>query len=318
MNCSKCGRPNPPGAGFCMHCGQPLVVVPAPQAAAPGPMPPYGASAVPLGAFDAQRKRNAMIATAAGLAALAAAGLLGARALGLIHLGGSLPGDALRLNAATGPPVLQKPASEGPPVLQAAAVGMPKDVEDWLKHLQETERRKRILTQRQTTELMGLKSVMELGVSSAAQVQQLSDPDQIMDKMPDQQALRNTIDDEKPAWYRLNDYFLSVPAPVECQTIQQNYSVGLCQIGDTMEDIAKIVDSINPASANLNNDVKAGTKDAYQIQQTHRETVDDSFKKALFGVDEVCKKYNRNRWFDIDVSGGGSGILGDFVGGSGG
>lgn len=280
---------------------------------------PGAGGAASMGAFDAQRKRNTAIALGSGLAALAAAAFLGARAMGLIHLGDKLPGDdALRLTASTGPGVLGKVASQAPPVLQKPEVGMPKDVEDWLNHLQETERRKRILTQRQMTELMSLKSVMELGVGSAADVQDLTNPDSIMDKTPDQKALRDTIDEMKPAWYRLNDFLLSVPAPVECQTIEQNYSVGLCQLGDTMEDVEKIVDSLDPTTPNLNGDVKAGVKDAYQIQQTHRQTVDDSFKKALYGVDEVCGKYHKQRWFDIDVSGGGSSILGDFMGGGGG
>ena len=304
MNCTRCGKANPAGAAFCMQCGQPLSAArPAAQPMTAQPMP--AAPVLAAGAFDAQRKRNTAIAIGAGFAALIAAAILGAGALGLLKVPGRLPqGGQLMAAGALPPPVLQKPAQ-----------GMPQDVEDWLKHLQETERRKRVLTSRQYAELSQMPAMMQLGVSSAAQVDQLSDPDQMLDKTPQNQSLQDTIADDKPAWYRLNDFFMSKPAPAECVTIQQNYSLGLCQIGDTMGDIGKIVDSLNPMSPNLNSDVKSSKQDVYQIEQTHRETIDESFKKALYGVDDVCKKYGKTRWFDIDASGGGSDILGDYMGG---
>lgn len=304
-----------------MHCGQPLVAAPVPMM----PQGPVGQAAfgavgsASMTAFDAQRKRNTAIGVGAGAIALIASALIGARAMGLIRLGDKIGGDdALKLTTSSGPSTIKKVMSQGPPVLQKQEVGMPQDVEDWLNHLKETERRKRILTQRQYTEFSQMPAMMQLGVTSPAQVQQLTDPDSIMDKTPDNQALQDMVSDAKPAWYRLNDFFLSVKAPAECETIAENYSTGLCQIGDTMADIAKIVDSVDPSSANLNSDIQAGKKDVYEIQQTHRETVDQSFKKALYGVDDVCEKYHRKRWFDIDTSGGGSSILGEYMGGGGG
>jgi hypothetical protein len=290
-----------------MHCGQPLM---APQAPVAMPRGPLGPAAMPMNmssAFDAQRRRNAMIAGGIGTAALVAAVLIGASATGLLKIGAHLPTtDATAKKLNIGPPVLAKVAQ---------SQGMPKDVEDWLKHLEETERRKIILTKRQYTELSAMPAMMQLGVTTPEDVQELTDPDKVLDKTPDNEALQKTVSDLRPAWYRLNDFFLSMPAPSECKTIEANYSEGLSQVGDTMGDIAKIVDSVNPMSADLNNDVKKGKQDVYEIQQTHRETIDEAFKKTLFGVDEVCKKYGRTRWFDIDTSGGGSDILGKFMGG---
>jgi hypothetical protein len=284
-----------------MQCGQPL--------ASP---PLAGAPSVPLapamGAFDAQHKKNNALAIGAGLLALVAATVMGAGALGLLKLPGQLPGGHQLMATATLPK----------PVLQKQAIGMPQDVEDWLNHLKETERRKRLLTSRQYTEFSQMPAMMQLGVTTPEQVQKLTDPDQTLDTTPQNDALQDLVANAKPAWYRLNDFFMSKTAPPECVTIQQNYSLGLCQIGDTMSDLANVVKSIDPTSANLNSDVQSGKQDVYQIQQTHRETIDDSFKKALYGVDDVCKKYGKTRWFDIDASGGGSGILGDYVGGSGG
>ncbi len=310
MNCSKCGKPNPAGGAFCMHCGQALAMAPAAQFTPRPTGMPAGSVAAPIGlasAFDEQRKRKAMIAAGLGAAGLVAAVLIGATATGLLKLGGHLPStNNIAKKLSLGPPVLAKTAEKQ---------GMPKDVEDWLKHLEETERRKRLLTSRQYTEFSQLPAIMQLGISTPEQVNQLTDPDKVLDKTPDNELMQQTVNEAKPAWYRLNEFFMSVPAPEECKTIQANYSLGLSQIGDTMGDIAKIVDSVNPMSPDLNNDIKAGKQDVYEIQQTHRQTIDESFKKALFGVDDVCKKYSKSRWFDIDTSGGGSDILGKFMGG---
>lgn len=295
-----------------MHCGASL----APTA------PPTTAVATGVGSnslqssFDAQRRRNKVIFAVVGLAAAAAAVLIGLRAAGLLGATDSQGrGDVLTAKGTMPGAVLQAKGTRPDPVLQRGEVAMPADVEAWLKHLEETERRKVLLTRRQTTEFSAMLQMMNVGAFTRQDVEDLTDPDKFMDKTPGQEKVRDIVNGAKDDWLRLDEYFNSRRPPEECRTIAVNYSTGLKELAGNMEDIAAVVDSLNPMSPDLNHDVQAGKEDVYEVGQRHRASVDESFKKALFGVDEVCRKYKKRRWFDIDTSGGGTNILGSFVGG---
>jgi hypothetical protein len=201
------------------------------------------------------------------------------------------------------------------PLPAPATKGMPDDVKQWLDHLQETEKRKVALTNQQLSEFTAMATEMQTGVGSAAQVQQLEDPDApSKTTTPQNDSFQDLVSNAKPAWYHLNDFFLSVPAPPECQAIQQSYSRGLSQMGDQMGDLAGIVNGVNPMSTSVRDDAAKSEDEAKEIGTDHPKSIDDSFQSALDGVDKECGKYGVKRWFDIDVHGGSSGMLGSFSG----
>lgn len=282
-----------------MHCGQPLAPAQAPAAAAPanpGPVPGMFA--------DARNAKRKSLATAAVVAiVLLLAAILGLKASGLLRLGSTSPDiatlkasgansnqDSLKAEASLPMPTLHKEAKTDKPLT------MPKDVEDWLKHLERIERKKCELTLQQIANLKVFQqelSVLGPGIGSM-------DPyDQTIDGGQDpQHVVKGKFADLRPQWNDLIKEFNSVPPPEECKPLADDYFHALNEIPAETADIMDVLNQVtgNPQQALVS---------AEKLKNRSFAEIDKPFQQADQRLQAICDKYGKSKWFNIktDVAG---------------
>lgn len=236
--------------------------------------------------------------------------LLGGGAL--LKLGGSPSPVSLNAKGVANTPVMSVRGAEAPPVLAqgATSIAMPADVRDWLEHLAKVEQEKRRISHEQEIEMTSVVGqLMGTGVSSVAEVNNLSDPNGDISKSPHNDIMQSMTDRFKKKWYDLSAMLDSKPAPAECEEIRVSYDQALNQMGGAMSDLAAIVDSLDVSKGDANASIGDKRGQAEQIGRDHSAVIDENFKKADVGVQTICDKYKTSKWFSIDTNGSGANIL---------
>lgn len=246
-------------------------------------------------------------------------------------------GAYLKLSASTGKPslevkangpapALQLPAHMEPPALEKTASRpvMPADVEAWLKHLEECEKRKVEIAGDQTAEAMVLIPKMQAlgaGMGMMDPIDQSSDNPG--DKDPGSYA-KGKVEDFRPRWDELIQFFNSVPPPEECKPLAADYERALGEVPGMMGDIGDVLNTVS-------SDPSAALQKMKKIQGGSYGDIDRYFARSDQKLGTICQKYDHSKWFNIktDVSGstplsafgnlgGGPGVgaLGGSVGGN--
>ena len=287
-----------------MHCGQPVA-----QAAPVMPRPtqpnvPSGSyQANTLGnAFDAQRKQKTTMAVVLGLLVAAFAIFFGIRAAGQLKLGAQQPLDPKLVAQGTLPSkMLEKEGNTGAPTLGKVAEKpvMPKDVEDWLKHLEKCEHQKEEISLKQEADLKIFQA--KLGVLGAGvdEVDLMGKTDE--DGQSPQKVTEGKFRDMKPEWEKLISFFNSYPPPEECKSLASDYNLGLNGIPDMTGDISDILNGLTDGK-----DVHDAL-DKVSKMKNQSYKIDRYFGQADLRLNDICQKYEKHKWFNIktDISGGG-------------
>lgn len=293
-----------------MHCGQSIADPKVPNQVLNGTR--AGSMAVQL---DEQLKRRslwvtAVIAVVAVLAlffAMKASGILGASGRtannkSLEAQGATPGGKLLTAEGSTPGGVLMTPGKTGGGVLEKGGQGrepMPKDVFDWLKHLEECERRKTVIAGDQTAEMslwMQKNSVLGAGMGMMDPYDQATNDE---GKDPATYT-KGKILDLRPAWADLVRYFRSYPPPAECRPIANDFDGAMTEIPGMMGDLGDI---LNGAMTGPDDAMKKLKK----LQNTSYGDVDRYFARCDQKLTAICAKYGVNKWFNVkqDVMSGG-------------
>jgi len=294
----------------------------------PGPAPggyfqPSGASRFTNAPYI-PKKKTAWPYYTAGAILLLLLVLFGLNAAGILKLGGKAPSD-LAVGSQTPNPNLKVPGSQVDPSLVASASlpvpqvkipaeappQMPKDVFDWLKHLQRCESVKQQLTSSQEMKLETVLAQVKGagGLTSAADVDRMTDPDTSLQQAPGSDLINGVTKQMQADWLALTQRFDSWPPPAECKPIAAAYDTGLNEIQASTADIVKILNDINTTSPDLTGDIQKAIKSEKDISANHKAGVDDQFTQTDNLVQQICSKYSVSKWFSIDSHGGSGSIF---------
>lgn len=269
--------------------------------------------------YSAQSKENKWYFSI-GLALLGVAlmfGLLGAGLLGSAKKGSMAVTQSFGKQA---PPMTQAGAGDGAMAAAGASDGsvtqapvetktMPKDVLDWLKHLERIERLRKSMSGEQIADLM-VQFTMLQGVGATEEVVKgllQDDPD--VENMTPANEIGKRADENKAKWEDLIKDFDSLPPPPSCVTIRNAYSQCL---GETKAMIGEVLGAIGSASE----DPRAAVDSLMALKGKSTSRIDTAGKQTDELVQQVCSKYEVRKWFSIsgDVGGGIGGILGGLGG----
>lgn len=280
MFCPRCGSQLVPGAAFCAKCGQAIAQTAGEPRRQAIPTQPAGDSSKKLW-FG-----------------------LGGAVLGILLLLLVLKfAGVFNQQAETAAPVLAK--KETPPAAATQkiaeipeAIKMPKDVEDWLKHLERIENKKREITVKQMAQMSAFGTMLKTTGPAISEVVPGATPEQ-----EPHQVVQDKLKELKPLWEALIQSYQSVPPPAECQPIADDYYKGLSEIPGMMADITEIL-------GNAGNDPSAMLEKAQYLQKRSSISVDAPMMNADLGVQKICDKYKTTKWFKIgDV---GTGLFSQF------
>ena len=176
---------------------------------------------------------------------------------------------------------------------------MPKDVEDWLKHLEKCEREKVTISGDQMAEALVLMQKMQaLGAGMGLMDPYDQSQDGHEDKDPGTYA-KGKVMDFRPRWQGLVDYFNSYPPPEECKPLASDFNRALSEVPGMMGDIGDILNSVS-------NDPSAALQQMNKFKGGSYGDIDRYFARADVKLSDICKRYEHNKWFNIkaDVQGG--------------
>jgi hypothetical protein len=300
MYCPKCGKGAQPGAGFCMHCGQPLTGSAPIAQVAVGPAPAFPNPKA------GQSKKLTWIAVGTALAMVLAL-LIGLQATGLLEIGARNPKvAALRAEGKTDqvPLLRAEGTAPGGQSLGATAekIAMPDDVRRWLEHLEKIEKRKNELSMQQLSQMAVLMKQMQVLGPSMGILNELEGEDG-GDLGPSSTA-KDSFDSLRPEWNQLIADYRSLPPPDECRPIADDYYRAISEIPGMNADLASVLSGVeaDPAKA---------LESAMRLQNTSANVIDKNLGSADSKVGDICRKYETRKWFDIKTDVGG-GLMGKF------
>jgi hypothetical protein len=227
-------------------------------------------------------------------------------------MGGSKP--ALNQQGASQPilPQTQNPApvfmqeAQPAPITPQEAKRMPQDILDWLKHLEETERRRRSISNSQMGQLAVQMAYLSLGAGKDALQGLLNgDPDALENKEP-MQDLAKDAGAKRQEWSDLNAFFKSYPPPDSCVPIYNSYSTVLQETGAMMLEVLEAL-----SSAQENPEAAIGALNGMKGDSSSR--IDVPAHETDRGVQQICDEYETRKWFSIS-SDFGSGLMGQMGG----
>ncbi|MBX3111843.1 MAG: hypothetical protein KF857_07525 [Fimbriimonadaceae bacterium] len=259
---------------------------------------------VPTDPYGAQASKSKLWLVGGIIVLVAMVGFgLGA---GIFRLGGR--GNAtLGADARQGPPILAATGAPPPQVLPAegnttpvlpADNLMPKDVLDWLKHLEETERRRKALATSQIGPLMA--DIMRQSVGGGSNpMKSLFGEDGPDVESPPTQGLTESVEKIHSDWQDLDNFFQSVPPPAECAPTQAQYSRSL---GETQAMMTELAEAIGKASESPD----AALSALKGMQGKSKDRIDAADQACDRLVQQICDKYKTRKWFSIasDIAGG--------------
>jgi hypothetical protein len=308
MICPKCSKDNPPGSRFCAGCGAPLsterTLDAPPQAARPavGQPPPRVETARPVRTVPAAPVKTGMstgtkvLIAALGVAVLALLAFIAWKLgpwqaaakegeTGVLQAEGGQPGTGV-LQAQGGQPDTGVLQAEGKPPNEP--IVMPPEIEDWLKHLERTEKQRVALTKDAVSSL--LIDLAKLQVTGGAE-----NLERIMageDPIPPGEELGAKTDEMRRDWYNLTEFFRSKPPPPSCRKLANTYDGVLVETGLSML-------SISEALASASNDPEGAISKLQRQRGDSREKIDLPAASADTQVAEICRQYNKDKWFVI-------------------
>lgn len=239
-------------------------------------------------------------------------------------MGGSKPALNQQANAQPILPQTQEPApvfmqeAQPAPITPQEAKRMPQDILDWLKHLEETERRYRAHVQ-------GLNSSMAIDGLFGATTQGLSpeqfsglaegDLDQLGQSGASQAGSKSVAAHEAKA-EEIIAFFRSKTPPTECVPIYQTYMTSMNEINSMMADFRSLFDQIkqgNDGSQDAIDSLKGRITELQEISNDNRSRADAPRRETDDLVRRICDKYETRKWFTItgDIGGGIAGALTD-------
>ena len=299
--CPRCGGQLPANARFCMNCGQPLA--PTPAAATGDPC----ATSVALPAPN----RNAMLWWILGGLLAVSAIVFGLSAAGVLKLRSpDASGPVLARNQDPSNSILPVPARDSDSILPATTPEqkrMPKDVRDWLEHLEKIEKQKQAIVAEQMDDLAVSMSGIQQKVLGMA-TEGLTDPESTGDPsavVGDILPVEKISKEWKDLRARFNDYPPGVPA--ECKELHDQFDGALMQVPGMVSDINAIAGNL------FDPEKREKIRDLREIQKSNDEFIDKPLRKSDRLLGDICDKYDERKWFEIKVDGGG-GIMSMFGG----
>lgn len=291
MNCPRCAKALPPGAAFCMHCGQPIAAAPGP-AGAPLPAPATGKKTT-LWAFLIAALM--LIAVLGGLFASGAL-TLGSkqRTGGELTASGSTPGGGLQAEGSTPGGNLGAMGTAPDPGLSSERGKriMPDDVRRWLEHLERIERLREEVSTDNLSAAIQMMTSLQLGDTLGNIEALLNAEESGTEPQSPAQTTRIDIESMERKWVDLeNDYF-SLRAPLECQPLANRYATVLQETRGMILDIVKQIDrSTEDRQGALNALMGMRGKSGSRIGGPARDS-----DTMLY---EICNKYDTRKWFSI-------------------
>ena len=282
----------------------------------PGQQPPRSAPSI-ADDFAAQKKKQTQAVIIGGVLAIIAAAIFGLFASGALRFGATSPqGDALQAKGTPPDPgALQLKATPPDPSLQKTATAppapaeMPNDVYNWLKHLEECERRKNEIHGDQLAEMqVFIQKSSALGSGMGLMNPYDQSEEGAEDKSPDEYTKGKMLN-LRPRWDELIQFYYAYPPPAECQPLASDFGQALNEIPGMTSDIGAILNDVasNPDKA---------LQSAMKMEKSSYGSIDRYFARADEKLSQICNKYNRHKWFNIASDTGSSGILGKTLGGS--
>jgi hypothetical protein len=254
-------------------------------------------------AADVRRKQTTMMIVIGVLLAIVAA-IVGLSAAGVLRFGRETPktGTLQAKGVIPDNRIMAKPSVAPTPVLEKGGERpeMPADVEAWLKHLQEVERRKVALTGDQMAEVtvfMQKNSVLGAGMGLMNPYDQAEGSDE--DKEPSTYT-KSKILDLRPQWDDLITFYYSVPPPEECKPLADDYGRAINEIPGMMGDLGEMMNGVA-------NDPQTALQQAKKMQNGSYDGIDRYFARSDQKLGDICTKYQKSKWFNIatDVAAGG-------------
>lgn len=269
----------PPGASFCMNCGQQIAAkrVETPGAfRQPQPVPVYG---------PVPHRQNKWLWPAI-IGAVVLLGCLGAAAF--------LMSQGKQSSA----PLTVK-GSQRPVPLAVGRATMPQDIYDWLDHLRQTEDKKNELSREQTSKVMiEMTKLNGLGGAyGSLDNNDNLDPDKLQDP---KERLGEKLGDLRDPWRDLIKYFESVPPPAECVDLARTYDQALDEVSGEMGDLG---DALGNSGGSDPQDMITKLQ---KLEGQSTGTIDKYFSVSDDMVANLCNKYNTTKWFKIQADPGSS------------
>jgi hypothetical protein len=232
---------------------------------------------------------------AGAIVAILAVLFLGLFFSGLLKQRGDPSGSTLALRGEGGPPILGRGDQN---------VKMPQDILDWLEHLRKVDREKNDLAGKETADMAAYGIKLKTFGPAADMLENGVDDSDGTD--PGKQTSQK-IEDFKPQWDQIIQDFQSMPPPDECKPIADDYESALDEISGMMDDI-------NQAIKSMGTDPSAALNTAQKLQGKSGSAIDEPLKRTDREVEDICRKYNTKKWFDIqsDVGSGTLGSMGGF------
>ena len=252
------------------------------------------------------RKRNTRLAIVVSAAILFLL-FFGLKASGVLKFGQKPPDQATLTAIGQGPDSTLQALGKGPDsTLHASKITMPGDIEDWLRHLERCEMKKRALDKKMEEEALDMINNGGKEGMTVDDVKFWSSDES--DKLPIVEKTTEILREMEGPWRNLKTEFDSVPPPRDCVPIAEAFDQGLQAIPDQMSELDKIV------SGSLSQDSQQPGQEARDkaraLDRGHRLLIDEPFGKTDELVAKICDKYQKHKWFSIDAHGSNKGILG--------
>ncbi|MBS1723535.1 MAG: hypothetical protein JSS66_11345 [Armatimonadetes bacterium] len=271
----------------------------------------------PYSRQSSETKRYATV----GAVLLLIAALLGLFGRSLFGFGTGVGAPVLSNATGPGKPVTQAAASLPEPVTAATASPnavtaapievktMPKDVLDWLKHLERIENKRKDMAGKQVADLLFQLTMLQgAGATEGALKGLLGDEADVETSNPAKE-IGNQAEDQRKAWAALIKDFDSLPPPPECVPIRDAYSQCLGETSVMINDVLRVV-------GGSTDDPKAAVATLMKMRGQSESRIDVAGKQSDRLVQDVCDKYEVRKWFTVNGDIGGS--MGGMLGGLGG
>lgn len=287
-----------------MHCGAAVL------AAAPGHSDAQTSMPTAFEEAHAKHRRSMRWLAVLGILGAFVAALVGLQLSGALAVTGEQ--NAQPVLQATGalqaPELLRAEGNAGRPVLERAGsrVVMPDDIRNWLEHLRITEERRMRLAEEQINQALPFAAAGMAGLSGIeALFGDLDDPPVTVPEQLSNKSREGVVQGIRKSWGELTVFFNSVPPPVECVSIRNNYDQVVRETGNLTGEILEAITSPDTAAA---------LSKVQDIRRRNKTLIDEPAIEADALVAELCRRYNTRKWFEIkgDVEGGTMGKNGIF------
>ncbi|MBS1712870.1 MAG: hypothetical protein JST30_00890 [Armatimonadetes bacterium] len=185
---------------------------------------------------------------------------------------------------------------------------MPKEVSDWLKHLELCERKRHDLSREAISGLQVMGTMLSGTGATTEVLKGLLGDDYDMEKANPANEVAQSAKDNRDSWRELITFFNSKPPPTECVPTRNAYQQCLTETQAMIGEIQSCLE-FDPADTGA---AQAAIAKLNRLTGTSAHRIDVAGKQTDNLVQEVCDRYEVQKWFRIegDVGGGVGGFLG--------